>query len=86
MTSHDLHPQAMLINLLLRNYLHYNLYDQVSRGCSHGGGAKVRYECPPLISILEAVHVNDISPYSWAHIYTQVTLHAHMCMQYISHH
>lgn len=27
---HDELGQEMLINLLLRNYLHYNLYDQVS--------------------------------------------------------
>ena len=26
---HDEHGQEALVNLLLRNYLHYNLYDQV---------------------------------------------------------
>lgn len=28
---HDEEGQAVLINLLLRNYLHYSLYDQVNR-------------------------------------------------------
>ena len=28
--QHDEYGQETLLNLLLRNYLHYNLYDQVS--------------------------------------------------------
>ena len=32
---HDEEGQAMLINLLLRNYLHYNLYDQVRITMAH---------------------------------------------------
>jgi hypothetical protein len=31
---HDATGQEVLLNLLLRNYLHYNLYDQVMLGCS----------------------------------------------------
>lgn len=29
--NHDLESQAMLLNLLLRNYLHYNLYEQAEK-------------------------------------------------------
>jgi hypothetical protein len=35
---HDAVGQETLLNLLLRNYLHYNLYDQVGRGGAHMGG------------------------------------------------
>lgn len=30
---HDEYGQETLLNLLLRNYLHYNLYDQVWHSC-----------------------------------------------------
>jgi 26S proteasome regulatory subunit N3 len=36
---HDVMGQEMLLNLLLRNYLHYNLYDQV--------GSTARQRMPP---------------------------------------
>lgn len=32
---HDEYGQETLLNLLLRNYLHYNLYDQVGLFCAH---------------------------------------------------
>jgi hypothetical protein len=39
---HDAVGQETLLNLLLRNYLHYNLYDQVTTAttlsCQFGGG------------------------------------------------
>jgi hypothetical protein len=42
---HDTVGQETLLNLLLRNYLHYNLYDQVSSPALHCTSAVVLQLC-----------------------------------------
>ena len=62
---HDEEGQAVLINLLLRNYLHYNLYDQVSLNLSRmirleGGGGQYLLVKHDLI-VLWVPHLRAIS-------------------------
>jgi hypothetical protein len=39
---HDVVGQETLLNLLLRNYLHYNLYDQVTQAATYPLGRQGR--------------------------------------------
>lgn len=41
MLRHDEYGAETLLNLLLRNYLHYNLYDQVRRGTPPHGQSRL---------------------------------------------
>ena len=60
MLRHDEYGQETVLNLLLRNYLHYNQYEQVGAGWvssmgSCGAGADVRWRHSTAAAVIKAL-------------------------------